>query len=77
MTNAGVEGMCELVNGKTRGVFEASQEIYFYPGSLGEEHHYWWDTESAEPTTMLALAVLLVLAISVTPTIVEIQGGLF
>ncbi|MDH4195311.1 MAG: RNA 3'-terminal phosphate cyclase [Nitrospirota bacterium] len=75
-----VEAMCELVNGKARGAFEGSQEIDFYPGLPGlneAKQQYCWDIESAGSTTMLALAVLPVLAFRSTPTIVEIRGGLF
>jgi len=72
-----VEAMCELVNGKARGAFEGSQEVYFYPGSHAGKQTYCWDIESAGSTTMLALAVLPVLAFRSTPTIVEIRGGLF
>lgn len=75
-----VEAMCELVNGKARGVFEGSQEMSFYPGlpCLNEaKQAYCWDIESAGSTTMLALAVLPVLAFRGIPTIVEIRGGLF
>ena len=72
-----VEAMCELGNGKARGAFEGSQEVYFYPGSFEGKRHYCWDIESAGSTTMLALAVLPVLAFRPTPTIVEIRGGLF
>ena len=72
-----VEAMCELVNGKARGAFEGSQEVYFYPGSHERKQTYCWDIESAGSTTMLALAVLPVLAFRSIPTIVEIRGGLF
>lgn len=72
-----VEAMCELVNGKARGVCEGSQEMLFYPGLNEGKETYCWDIESAGSTTMLALAVLPVLAFRSTPTIVEIRGGLF
>jgi RNA 3'-terminal phosphate cyclase (ATP) len=72
-----VEAMCELVNGKARGVFEGSQEMFFYPGLNEGKQTYCWDIESAGSTTMLALAVLPVLAFRPTPTIVEIRGGIF
>ena len=72
-----VEAMCELVNGKARGAFEGSQEVSFYPGSHEGKQTYCWDIESAGSTTMLALAVLPVLAFQSIATIVEIRGGLF
>jgi RNA 3'-terminal phosphate cyclase (ATP) len=51
--------------------------MFFYPGLNEGKQTYCWDIESAGSTTMLALAVLPVLAFRSTPTIVEIRGGLF
>jgi RNA 3'-terminal phosphate cyclase (ATP) len=76
-----IEAMCELVYGKVRGVWEGSQEITFHPGNLLGNHegpsHYCWDMESAGSTTMVALAVLPVLAFRPSPTTVEFCGGVF
>jgi RNA 3'-terminal phosphate cyclase (ATP) len=51
--------------------------MFFYPGLNEGKQTYCWDIESAGSTTMLALAVLPVLAFRSTPTIVEIRGGVF
>jgi RNA 3'-terminal phosphate cyclase (ATP) len=72
-----VEAIGELVQGKARGVFEGSQEFHFSPGMIEAKQEYCWDIGSAGSTTMLALAVLPVLAFRPTPTFVEIRGGLF
>jgi RNA 3'-terminal phosphate cyclase (ATP) len=72
-----IEAIRELVNGRTEGVSEGSQEISFAPGPSGKQEAYRWDIGSAGSTTMLALGVLPVLAFKPTPTEVEIRGGLF
>jgi RNA 3'-terminal phosphate cyclase len=72
-----IEAIRELVNGRTEGVSEGSQEIFFAPGPSGKQESYRWDIGSAGSTTMLALGVLPVLALKPTPTEVEIRGGLF
>ena len=72
-----VEAMCELVNGKARGAFEGSQEMSFSPGASEGRQTYCWDIGSVGSTTMLALAVLPVLAFRPTTTVVEIRGGIF
>jgi RNA 3'-terminal phosphate cyclase (ATP) len=72
-----VEAIAELVQGKARGIFEGSQEIYFTPGKIEAKQEFYWDIGSAGSTTMLALAVLPVLAYRLTPSSVEIRGGLF
>lgn len=72
-----VEAMCELSNGTARGAREESQEVYFYPGIPEGKQKFCWDIGSAGSTTMLALAVLPVLAFQPRTTVVEIQGGIF
>lgn len=72
-----VEAIGELVQGQARGVFEGSHEFSFTPGSIEEKQEYCWDIGSAGSTTMLALAVLPVLAFRPTATLVKIRGGLF
>jgi RNA 3'-terminal phosphate cyclase (ATP) len=73
-----VEAICELVDGKAEGAFEGSREVYFHPGANREERrHYCWDIGSAGSATMLALAILPVLAFRRRTTLVEIRGGLF
>ncbi|MDH5564886.1 MAG: RNA 3'-terminal phosphate cyclase [Nitrospirota bacterium] len=72
-----VEAIRELINGKTEGACEGSQEIHFEPGPSVKQEAYRWDIGSAGSTTMLALGVLPVLAFKATPTVIEIHGGLF
>lgn len=72
-----VEAIAELVNGRTEGLVQGSQEFVFRPGSLQTGRHYRWDIGSAGSTTMLALGILPVLAFAGSPVTVELQGGLF
>lgn len=72
-----VEAIREMVNGTAEGVFEGSQEIRFRPGSGEKQREYVWDIGSAGSTTMLALAILPVLAFRSTLSVVAIRGGLF
>lgn len=72
-----VEAIRELVNGKVEGLVQGSQELVFRPGALKTGRHYRWDIGSAGSTTMLALAVLPVLAFVAAPVAVEFRGGLF
>ncbi|HLF76357.1 MAG TPA: RNA 3'-terminal phosphate cyclase [Dehalococcoidia bacterium] len=72
-----VEAVSELCSGVVQGCVEGSTELTFHPGTSVEiaEHH--WDIGSAGSTTMLASAVLPVLAFAQVPKEVLIQGGLF
>jgi RNA 3'-terminal phosphate cyclase (ATP) len=72
-----VEAVAELVNGRTEGLVQGSQEFVFRPGRLKTGRHYHWDIGSAGSTTMLALGILPVLAFSGSPVSVELRGGLF
>lgn len=72
-----VQAIGELVNGTVTGAYEGSQEFSFTPHEPAENPHYCWDIGSAGSTTMLALAVLPVLAFKSSPTTVEIHGGVF
>ena len=72
-----VEAIGELVNAKAEGLSPGSQEIVFRPGGLRTGRQYTWDIGSAGSTTMLALAVLPVLAFASGPVSVELRGGLF
>jgi RNA 3'-terminal phosphate cyclase (ATP) len=72
-----VEAIAELVNGRTEGLVQGSQEFVFCPGSLRAGRRYHWAIGSAGSTTMLALGVLPVLAFSGSPVTVELRGGLF
>jgi len=72
-----VESIGQLVSAKIEGLAVGSIEITFEPGSLQAGRHYLWDIGSAGSTTMLALAVLPVLAFAGSPVKVELRGGLF
>ncbi len=72
-----VEAIGQLVNAKTDGLFPGSMEVLFQPSALKMGRHYTWDIGSAGSTTMLALAVLPVLAFTSAPVTVELRGGLF
>ncbi len=72
-----IEAIRDLVNGKTKGVYQGSQEVYFEPGASRNQEAFRWDIGSAGSTTMLALGVLPVLVFKATPTVVEMCGGLF
>jgi len=72
-----VEAIRELVNGEAGGLVQGSQEVVFRPGTIGTGRRYGWDIGSAGSTTMLALAVLPVLAFAAAPVVVELRGGLF
>lgn len=72
-----VEAICQLVGGRAEGLGEGSRELVFRPGTDRGGRRYCWDIGSAGSTTMLALAVLPVLAFRRAPTSVEIRGGLF
>jgi RNA 3'-terminal phosphate cyclase (ATP) len=72
-----VEAIGELVDGRTEGLVQGSQEFTFRPGSLKVGRRYHWAIGSAGSTTMLALGILPVLAFAGSPVTVELQGGLF
>ncbi|HSN05480.1 MAG TPA: RNA 3'-terminal phosphate cyclase [Nitrospira sp.] len=72
-----VEAIAELVNGRTEGLTQGSQEFTFQPGPLKTGRHYHWDIGSAGSTTMLSLGILPVLAFARAPVCVELRGGLF
>ena len=72
-----VEAIRQLVDGTTEGVRKGAQEFVFIPGLPQRASHYTWDIGSAGSTTMLALAVLPVLAFRSAPIDVTLQGGIF
>jgi RNA 3'-terminal phosphate cyclase (ATP) len=72
-----VEAIAELVDGRTEGLRQGTQEFTFRPGRLQTGRHYHWDIGSAGSTTMLALGVLPVLAFAGSRVTVELRGGLF
>lgn len=72
-----VEAIAELVNGRTEGLVQGSQEFAFRPVRLKTGRHYHWDIGSAGSTTMLAFGILPVLAFAGSRIDVELRGGLF
>lgn len=72
-----VEAIRQVVGGQTEGVELGAQEFTFRPATPPRGQQYLWDIGSAGSTTMLALAVLPVLACGSTPVSVEIRGGVF
>lgn len=72
-----VEAVRQLVNGDTEGVEVGSREFVFRPGARGASRRYTWDIGSAGSTTLLALAVLSILAFGSEPAVAELKGGLF
>lgn len=72
-----VSSIGELVGAKIEGLHVGSTELTFEPGALRAGRRYVWDIGSAGSTTMLALAVLPVLAFASSPVAVELRGGLF
>ena len=72
-----VEAIGQLVNGHVEGARPGSNELFFTPGTRTTQHRYLWDIGSAGSATMLALAVLPILAYGSTATEVEVRGGLF
>src|SRR5512146_1165602 len=72
-----IEAIAELVNGRTEGVAQGSQEFTFRPGPFKTGRHYYWDIGSAGSTTMLGLGILPVLAFAGSQITVELRGGLF
>ena len=72
-----VEAIRQVVGGQTEGVEVGAQAFTFWPATSPQGQQYLWDIGSAGSTTMLALAVLPVLAYGATPITVEIRGGVF
>ena len=72
-----VQAICELVGGTAEGLEEGSRELVFRPGAGRAASKYRWDIGTAGSATMLAVAVLLVLAFQRQAVRVHIQGGLF
>jgi RNA 3'-terminal phosphate cyclase (ATP) len=72
-----IEAIRQVVGGQTEGVRQGAQAFVFRPGTTRGEGPYIWDIGSAGSTTMLALAVLPVLAFRRTSSLVELRGGIF
>ena len=72
-----VQAIGEVANAEVEGLVPGATELVFEPGPLRIGRHYEWDIGSAGSTTMLALAVLPVLAFGSSSIEVEVRGGLF
>ncbi len=72
-----IQAICELTGGTLDGAEVASQSFIFRPGDAEPAGHYVWDIGTAGSATMLALAVLPVLAVRGRGAQAEIRGGLF
>ena len=72
-----LQAIAQLVSGETEGVRLGSREFVFRPGARDEGQSYTWDIGSAGSTSLLALAVLPILAFGPRRVSVELQGGLF
>lgn len=72
-----VEAIGELVGARIEGLAPGATEVVFRPGALKMGREYRWDIGTAGSTTMLALALMPVLAFSPNPVRVELRGGLF
>lgn len=72
-----VEAIREVVNGTAEGLSLGSQELWLRPGRLNAKRNYQWNIGTAGSTTMLALALLPVLACVSTSVSIEVRGGLF
>ncbi|MGE5288637.1 MAG: RNA 3'-terminal phosphate cyclase [Micromonosporaceae bacterium] len=72
-----IEAVRDLVGGTLEGVQVGSVSLVFRPGDQAPAGRYVWDIGTAGSATMLALAVLPVLAVRGRGVEVEIRGGLF
>lgn len=72
-----IRAIAELVGAATSGVAVGAREFTFEPGDRAIADAYSWDIGSAGSTTMLAIAVLPVLAFARRRVEVRITGGLF
>jgi RNA 3'-terminal phosphate cyclase (ATP) len=72
-----IEAICQLVGGTVQGAVPDSRAFTFHPGTATPGGHHAWDIGSAGSTTMVALAMLPLLAVGAQPVAVELRGGLF
>lgn len=72
-----VQAIRDLVGGSLDGAEVGSQSFEFRPGNAEPAGRYAWDIGTAGSATMLALAVLPVMAFRGQGTEAEIRGGLF
>jgi RNA 3'-terminal phosphate cyclase (ATP) len=72
-----IQAICQLVGGTVQGAVPGARTFSFHPGTDTPAGRYTWDIGSAGSTTMVALAVLPLLAVGAQPVQVELRGGLF
>jgi RNA 3'-terminal phosphate cyclase (ATP) len=72
-----IQAMADLVGGTVEGVEVGSGSFAFRPGEAEPGGRYEWDIGTAGSATMLALAVLPVMAVRGREAEAEIRGGLF
>ncbi len=72
-----VEAICQLVGGTVQGAVPGARAFTFQPGTATPAGRHAWDIGSAGSTTMVALAMLPLLAVGAKPVQVELRGGLF
>lgn len=72
-----IQAMRDLVGGSINGAEVGSRSFEFRPGDAEPAGRYAWDIGTAGSATMLALAVLPVLAIRGRGAEAEVRGGLF
>lgn len=72
-----IEAIAECVGGTVEGATVGSLEYRLLPGVPPRERAFVWDIGSAGSTTLLALAVLPVLAFAEGASVAEIRGGVF
>jgi RNA 3'-terminal phosphate cyclase (ATP) len=72
-----IQAIADLVGGTVEGAEVGSGSFAFRPGEAEPGGRYEWDIGTAGSATMLALAVLPVMAVRGRGTEAEIRGGLF
>jgi RNA 3'-phosphate cyclase len=72
-----VQAVRDLVGGSLRGAQTGSRSLEFWPGDREPAGRYRWDIGTAGSATMLALAILPVLALRGRGSVAEIHGGVF
>ena len=72
-----IEAVCELTGGTLDGAEVGSGSFAFGPGDAEPAGRYGWDIGTAGSATVLALAVLPVLALRGRGVQAEIRGGVF
>ncbi|WP_447976884.1 RNA 3'-terminal phosphate cyclase [Candidatus Nitrospira bockiana] len=72
-----ITAIAALTGAETEGLVPGSQDVVFAPRRLDVQQEYEWDIGTAGSTTMLALAVLPLLAFARKTVTAVLTGGLF